>query len=64
MTRDEKVYEDPEIFRPERFETSGTKDPREIVFGFGRRSAAPPEFISGYPLTSQFSQNMSWKELC
>ncbi|KAH9934613.1 cytochrome P450 monooxygenase, partial [Amylocystis lapponica] len=42
MTRDETVFPEPEIFRPERFEkmatfTSELTDPRNLVFGFGRR---------------------------
>jgi cytochrome P450 len=42
MTRDEEVYSDPESFKPERFINNGTlnkniRDPRDIVFGFGRR---------------------------
>jgi hypothetical protein len=42
MTRDEKVYPDAESFKPERFIKDGTldkeaRDPRDIVFGFGRR---------------------------
>jgi cytochrome P450 len=42
MTRDEEVYPDAESFKPERFIKNGTlneeiRDPRDIVFGFGRR---------------------------
>ena len=42
MTRDEEVYPDAESFKPERFLRNGTlnkeiRDPRDIVFGFGRR---------------------------
>lgn len=31
------MYDDPEVFKPERFEKSDVQDPRGIVFGFGRR---------------------------
>ncbi|KAK0477386.1 cytochrome P450 [Armillaria novae-zelandiae] len=45
MTRDPAVYEDPEAFNPSRFlPESGRvpeRDPRSIIFGFGRRSAIP-----------------------
>lgn len=43
ILRDEKVYPDPEVFRPERFEVSVNgkiqpeDDPNAVVFGFGRR---------------------------
>jgi cytochrome P450 len=42
MTRDEEIYPDAESFKPERFLKNGTlnkeiRDPRDIVFGFGRR---------------------------
>lgn len=37
ITRDEEIYPDPEEFRPERFENEKVLDPREVVFGFGRR---------------------------
>ena len=42
MTRDEEVYPNAESFKPERFLKNGTlnnkiRDPRDIVFGFGRR---------------------------
>lgn len=42
MTRDPEVYKNPECFRPERYlPTDGSapeSDPRQICFGFGRRS--------------------------
>jgi cytochrome P450 len=42
MTRDEEMYPDAEAFKPERFIKNGAlnkeiRDPREFVFGFGRR---------------------------
>jgi hypothetical protein len=42
MTRDEEIYPDAEAFKPERFIKNGAlnkeiRDPREFVFGFGRR---------------------------
>ncbi|CCM04551.1 uncharacterized protein FIBRA_06732 [Fibroporia radiculosa] len=42
MTRDPEMYADPEAFRPERFEEmdkveADLKDPRRMVFGFGRQ---------------------------
>lgn len=43
MTRDPAVYEDPEVFNPSRFLPGlgrvPERDPRSIIFGFGRRSA-------------------------
>jgi hypothetical protein len=46
MTRDEEVYPDAESFKPERFIKDGDlnkaiRDPRDIVFGFGRRYVLP-----------------------
>jgi hypothetical protein len=42
MTRDEEVFPDAESFEPERFIKEGVlnkevRDPRDILFGFGRR---------------------------
>lgn len=42
MSRNQAVYPDPERFYPERFqemdsETLSLHDPRNMVFGFGRR---------------------------
>ncbi|KAJ3488150.1 hypothetical protein NLI96_g3051 [Meripilus lineatus] len=42
MSRNEEIYPDPEDFRPERFlahneREKGTTNPRDFVFGFGRR---------------------------
>lgn len=41
MSRDEKIYPDPENFLPERYlsteESKGAMDPRQYIFGHGRR---------------------------
>jgi cytochrome P450 len=42
MTRNEEMYPDAEAFKPERFIKNGAlnkeiRDPRDIIFGFGRR---------------------------
>lgn len=41
MMHDERFYEEPDNFNPDRFESEGASrpriDPREAVFGFGRR---------------------------
>ncbi|KAF8510933.1 cytochrome P450 [Hysterangium stoloniferum] len=44
MTRDEAMYTDPEVFKPERFLDKDCTDPREIVFGFGRRMCPGKQF--------------------
>ena len=57
MTRDEEVYPDPESFKPERFIKDGTlnkniRDPRDIVFGFGRRCVLFRFTISSFKIDS------------
>ena len=42
MCRDERIWEDPAAFRPERFlqmsdSEAEALDPRNVVFGYGRR---------------------------
>ncbi|KZV88589.1 cytochrome P450 [Exidia glandulosa HHB12029] len=38
VTRDERIYSDPEVFRPERFiGEKAERDPWDIIFGFGLR---------------------------
>ncbi|CAL1697455.1 unnamed protein product [Somion occarium] len=46
MSQDESVYLNPEEFRPERFlgETNFELDPKNFVFGFGRRQCPGADF--------------------
>ncbi|KAJ7075856.1 cytochrome P450 [Mycena belliarum] len=44
FTHDEKLYSNPEIFDPDRFMSGNLPDPRDFVFGFGRRSC-PGQFL-------------------
>ena len=53
MTHDPAVYSDPDAFLPSRFACPTTKDgaqpppaldPRDVVFGFGRRACAGRQF--------------------
>ncbi|OSX56954.1 hypothetical protein POSPLADRAFT_1158493 [Postia placenta MAD-698-R-SB12] len=49
MTRNDSFYPEPEMFRPERFEqmdreTAEARDPRKMVFGFGRRICPGQDF--------------------
>ncbi|KAF8510932.1 cytochrome P450 [Hysterangium stoloniferum] len=43
ISRDEKLYNSPDSFLPERFEKDGVQDPRAFAFGFGRRACAGKE---------------------
>ena len=42
MTRDEQVYPDAHKFKPDRFlnQNGPETDPKDFVFGFGRRQAS------------------------
>ncbi|TFY58455.1 hypothetical protein EVJ58_g6405 [Rhodofomes roseus] len=49
MTNDPSIYSTPDIFRPERFmemdpQTMESRDPRNVVFGFGRRICPGQKF--------------------
>jgi cytochrome P450 len=51
MLRDERFWDDPDVFRPERFLEGlkeGQVDPRSLVFGFGRRLAIQPRQSVGF----------------
>ena len=64
MTRDEQVYPDAHKFNPERFlnQNGPETDPKDFVFGFGRRQAASHSFFLAP--SSEFSlQGMSGKSL-
>jgi len=37
LTRNPEIYDEPESFRPERFIEGKQLDPKQLVFGFGRR---------------------------
>ncbi|KAJ7806150.1 cytochrome P450 [Mycena olivaceomarginata] len=37
FAHDENIYHDPDVFNPDRFISGQLPDPREFVFGFGRR---------------------------
>ena len=56
MTRDPIKYKDPEEFKPERFlepctaEVAQRMDPRNYVFGFGRRSVPMEISLSSFLL--------------
>lgn len=44
MLQDERFWDDPGAFKPERFLgelKEGQVDPKSLIFGFGRRSATP-----------------------
>jgi len=41
LTRNPEIYDEPESFRPERFIDGKPLDPRQLIFGFGRRYVCP-----------------------
>ncbi|KAJ6525732.1 cytochrome P450 [Mycena capillaripes] len=44
FAHDENIYSNPDVFSPDRFMSGQLPDPREYVFGFGRRSC-PGQFL-------------------
>ena len=57
MTRDEQMYPEAELFNPERFMSQNGKeadqtDPRDFIFGFGRRQVLIGPFSSFHSYTS------------
>lgn len=62
MLRDENLYPDAEAFKPERFLEKTTPDlerrrnPRDVVFGFGRRCVSFVLFFRNASLSNEFRQ--------
>lgn len=74
MTRDEQMFPEPEIFRPERHEAKlagsestgveyGQNDPSAIIFGFGRRCALGRLTVCTWMLTC-FVIRFMWSRAC
>lgn len=70
MMHDETVYPNPEVFDPDRFSGKDGRakqdDPREIVFGFGRRFVffSDDRSVSSRDLTRSFFLNVPWSRVC
>lgn len=59
MTHDSEIYHDPMTFKPERFlGPEPEKDPREFVFGFGRR-ICPGRFLADNTVFLSISQTLT-----
>ncbi|KAI8264873.1 Multifunctional cytochrome P450 monooxygenase [Colletotrichum sp. SAR11_239] len=59
FTHDPEVYQDPMEFRPERFQgPKPEKDPRKIVFGYGRRICAG-QILAENSLFLNFAQSLA-----
>lgn len=60
VSRDPSIYEDPSKFNPDRFiDNPEILDPRDYVFGFGRRIC--PGASLGYQLTWIFVVSILWE---
>ncbi|KAG1842153.1 cytochrome P450 [Suillus subalutaceus] len=46
MTHDPEIYQDAEVFNPDRHLSGTVKDPRQFTFGFGRRSCPGVHFAN------------------
>ncbi|KAI8214231.1 Multifunctional cytochrome P450 monooxygenase [Colletotrichum sp. SAR 10_76] len=59
FTHDPEIYKDPMEFRPERFQgLKPDKDPRKIVFGYGRRTCAG-QILAENSLFLNFAQSLA-----
>lgn len=59
MTHDPDVYHEPTTFKPERFlRPTPDRDPRELMFGFGRR-ICPGRYLADNTLFLSVSQTLT-----